>query len=124
MGRAIGAVLAGAVVWAVLWIGGNATLAAALPDVVVAGERLDHVGVLLFLIVYSSALSLLAGFTTAKVRGPSPRTAVWVLAMLQLGLGLFFEISSWDLLPVWYHLIFLALVVPMTVAGGRLGENP
>ena len=121
MGRTIGAVLAGAAVWAVLWIGGNAALAGAMPDVVVVGERLEHVGALVFLIAYSGGLSVLAGFTTAKVRGEGAMRAVWALASLQMALGLFFEITSWSLLPVWYHVVFLALIIPLTVAGGRLG---
>jgi hypothetical protein len=120
MGRTIGAVTAGAAVWAVLWLGGNAGLAAALPEIVVLGQPLTHVGVLLFLIAFGGvALSLLAGFVTAAVKRTDVMGAVWALAALQLALGLFFEISNWSLMPLWYHLVFLACIVPMTVAGGR-----
>ena len=74
----------------------------------------------LTLVAYSVALSLLAGFVTAAVKGGSPMGAVWSLAGLQLALGVFFEVTSWALLPVWYHLVFLALIVPAVVWGGRL----
>jgi len=120
MGRTIGAVIAGAVVWAVLWVGANAALAAALPEIIVPGQAVDHVPLLVGLIVYSVVLSSLAGFTTAVVKGPDPMPAVKALAGLQLALGLFFEISSWSLLPVWYHLVFLALIVPAVLQGGLL----
>jgi hypothetical protein len=45
---------------------------------------------------------------------------VWVLAVLQLGLGVVAEVSYWSLMPVWYHIALLAPVVPATVLGGRL----
>ena len=121
MGRAIGAVVAGAAVWAVLWLGMNAVLPSAIPDVYTMGEPLESVPVLLFLIAYSVGLSLLAGFVTAIVRGGSdPMPAVKALAVLQLILGIVAEVSNWALLPVWYHLVFLALIVPATVYGGML----
>ncbi len=120
MGRAIGAVVAGAAVWAVLWLGMNGVLPSVIPDIYVVGERLEHVPVLLFLIGYSVVLSILAGYVTAAVRGPDPMGAVKALAALQLTLGIVAEAANWDLLPVWYHLVFLALVVPATLYGGRL----
>lgn len=120
MGRTIGAVVAGAVVWAVLWIGGNAGLAAAAPDIVVPGESLTHLPTLVGLVVFGAVLSVLAGYTTAAVKGSAPMGAVRALAALQLALGLFFELTSWELLPVWYHLVFLAMIVPATLWGGHL----
>lgn len=118
MGRTIGAVAAGAVVWAALWLGMNAVLPSVLPDAVVPGQPLEDVAVLIFLIVYSVVLSILAGYTTAAVG--RTMTAVKVLAGLQLVLGVVAEAASWDLLPIWYHLIFLALIVPATLLGGSL----
>ena len=45
---------------------------------------------------------------------------VWVFAMIQLVVGIGFEVSYWEMTPVWYHLVFLALIVPATVWGGIL----
>ncbi|MDX1493196.1 MAG: hypothetical protein R3253_03910 [Longimicrobiales bacterium] len=120
MGRAIGAVLAGAVVWAVLWLGMNAVLPTVIPDLYVPGQRLESPPVLLFLIGYSVVLSILAGYVTAAVRGPDPMPTVRVLAGLQLTFGVVAQAASWALLPVWYHLVFLALIVPATLYGGTL----
>jgi hypothetical protein len=126
MARTIGAVAAGAAVWAVLWITGNMGLAAALPDIIVQGQPVDHVPALAILIGYSVVLSALAGFTTAAVKGREPMGAVKALAALQLLLGVGFEVSAWALLPVWYHVVFLALLVPATLWGGTLkaGSRP
>lgn len=116
-GRILLAVLAGAAVWAALWVGGTQAVASALslaPD-----EPLTRPGVLLGYVLYSVILSVLAGFVSAVVAGIRPIPAVWTLAIIQLAIGVFVEISYWNLMPVWYHLVFLALIVPATVYGGR-----
>lgn len=119
MGRVILAVLAGAALWAVLWNLGTLGAQAALPELQ-PKQPITHTGVLITYVGYSVALSVLAGLVTAWAAGVAPVPAVWTLAILQLGLGLFFEISFWGLTPVWYHLLFLALIVPATVYGGTL----
>jgi hypothetical protein len=48
---------------------------------------------------------------------------VWIFAVIQLVVGIGFEISYWEMTPVWYHLVFLALVVPATVWGGTLRQS-
>ena len=117
MGRTIGAVVAGVVLWGVLWNGGNAGLGAA--GVIEVGAPISAVGVLLGLIAYSAVLSVLAGYTTAAIKGgPDAMGAVKALAGVNLAIGIAVEVMYWSLLPVWYHIVFLALVVPMTMVGG------
>ena len=120
VGRTIIAVLAGAAVWAVLWVGGTQAAAAAFPDLLAARQPVTHTGALIGLIIYSLPLSVLAGYVTAAVAVGDRMRAVWILSVLQLALGVFVETSSWSLTPVWYHLVFLALIVPATVYGGAL----
>lgn len=119
-GRAVLAVLAGTAVWTVLWMTGTMAGQAAFPALLQEGQPITHAGALLGLIVYSVPLSILAGWVTAAVASRNPMPAVWGLAILQLALGIGFQTSAWQLMPVWYHLIFLGLVVPATVYGGRL----
>lgn len=119
-GRTILAVVAGAVVWAVLWVGGTQAAQAAFPSALAVGQPVTDPGALVGLIVYSVLLSALAGYVTAAIATKSPMRAVWTLAILQLALGIGFEASAWNLTPLWYHLVFLALIVPATVYGGRL----
>jgi hypothetical protein len=120
IGRAILAVVAGAAAWAGLWIGGTQAAMAALPDILPKDQPITHLGALLGLILYGLPLSVLAGYVTAMIAGKDAIPVVWVLAVLQLILGIIAETSAWGLTPVWYHLVFLALVVPATVYGGRL----
>lgn len=120
IGRAFLAILAGAVVWAVLWISFTQGAQRALPEILRPEQPITHAGALLAFIAVSAALSVLAGFVTAAAGGKQPMAAVWALAVLQLTLGIIAETSYWSLMPVWYHLVFLALIVPATVYGGAL----
>lgn len=123
MARSILAVIAGAAVWALLWIGGTSGLAALFPDLTRPDERLTHVGIMITLIVYSVLLSVLAGWTTGRLsRADAVRDAT-ILAAIQLVLGIGFQASAWSLFPIWYHVVFLGLIVPATVYGGRLAAR-
>lgn len=119
IGRLILAVLAGTVLWGVLWNLGTLGGQALLPALMAPEQPVTHAGVLVGLIVYSVVLSILAGWVTAALAGARPMPAVWVLAALQLAIGIAVEVAYWRLMPAWYHLIFLVLVVPATVWGGR-----
>jgi len=120
MGRAIAAVVVAEVVWSAFWIGGSLGAQAAFPDVIDPQRPLTHAGALLSYIAYSVAISVLAGYLAAAVKGGDAMRTVWVFAWIQLALGIGFEASAWSMTPVWYHLVFLALLVPATVWGGRL----
>jgi hypothetical protein len=113
-------VLAGAVVWAVLWVGGTKVVQMAVPTALPAGQPVTDTGVLVSLILYSVVLSILAGYVTARIASSDPAPAVRGLAILQLVLGVGIEASAWSLTPVWYHIVFLLLLVPATIYGGRL----
>jgi hypothetical protein len=120
MGRAIGGVLAAFALWTALWLGFTQVMTAVFPDVVDPALPLTHTGALLAYVAYSAVISALAGWVCAAVKGPAPMRTVWVFAGVQLVVGVGFEISYWAMTPVWYHLVFLALIVPATVWGGAL----
>ena len=121
MGRTIGAVVAGVVLWGLLWNALNFGLMGL--GLVMAGEPITSVALLLGLIAYSAALSVLAGWVAAAIKGdPGMMTAVKALAGTNLLIGIVTEVMYWELMPVWYHMVFLLLVAPMTLQGGRLKE--
>jgi TRAP-type C4-dicarboxylate transport system permease small subunit len=43
-----------------------------------------------------------------------------VLGFLLLAFGLLKAVMSWPYVPIWYHVIFTALLIPMTIMGGKL----
>lgn len=118
--RIILAVLAGFVLWGIVWNVFTAGMMAVFPDDLVANEPITGVGYLVVFIAVSAAVSVLAGWATARVGKDRASTAVRALAIVNLVFGIAVEIAYWDLMPAWYHLIFLALVVPATLYGGRL----
>jgi hypothetical protein len=125
VGRAIGAVVAGFLLWSVLWLGFGVAAQALLPDLVQAGQAPTHSAVLLAFVLFSVAISAPSGYVCAAVAGPGSPRAVWALAIVLLVVGIGVEAASWALTPVWYHLVFLALLVPATVWGGarRVGRS-
>lgn len=120
MGRAVAAVIVAEIVWSVLWVGGAGGASAIWPDVIRAGEPLLHTGALLGYIAYSVCISVLSGYVAAAVRGHPAMRTVWTFAFLQLAIGTAVEVGGWGLAPAWYHLTFLALLVPAIVWGGTL----
>ena len=119
MSKIILAVIAGTAVWTMLWFGMNAILRSAslLPADVT--KRIEAATPLLVMLLGSVIFSIVAGYVAAAIGG-SGYTPVLVLCALQLALGIFFQAQAWQLLPLWYHVPFLALIVPATLLGGWL----
>lgn len=117
IGRMALAILAGAAAWALLWNLGTFGAQSAFPSVLAPDQPIEHLGALAGLIAYSVVLSVLAGYITRSI---DTMRSVVILSCIQLTFGIIAETSYWELMPVWYHLVFLALVVPMTLLGGRL----
>jgi hypothetical protein len=123
VGRAIGAVVVAFLLWTVLWLGFAAAMRAALPDLIDPAGAVTHRGVLLGYITYSVVISALAGYVCAAVGGAPAKGTVRVFALVLLVVGIGVEVSAWALTPAWYHLVFLALLMPATMWGGRLRER-
>ena len=123
MGRAILAVVVGYVGWTVLWLGGNAAIRAVWPDAIPAEGPITATWPLLLTLALSVVCSLVAGGSAATLahgrRGP-----VLVMALLLLVTGLGVQASVWTRMPLWFHLPFLILIVPMCLVGGRYGRRP
>jgi len=120
IGRKILAVVAGFALWGILWSLGTTGAQAALPAILAPDQPIEHTGALWGLIAYSVVLSILVGYVAAMI---ASARAVLALAIVNLVAGIIAEVSYWELLPVWYHLIFLLLVVPATIVGGRVGSR-
>ena len=120
MGRSIGAVLAGSAVWSVLWVTTIQAVTALSPSSFTPSGGAANSGVSAMFLALSVVYSILAGYVTATIARGRVWQHVAALGALQLALGLSFELTSWDLSPVWYHLTFLALLIPGNLAGGWL----
>lgn len=116
MMRAILAVILGYGLWTILWLGGNAGLKAAFPDALPEGGPYTAT----LPLVLALALSVFCSLASGALAGALARGApVLVLALFLLATGIGVQTTAWDLMPLWYHLVFLALLVPVTLLGGR-----
>ena len=68
----------------------------------------------------SVVLSLLAGFTTTSMSTHDEMKPLAVLTVVLVVIGILAEIDSWSLIPVWYHIVFILLLTPAIIAGGKL----
>jgi hypothetical protein len=123
MKRGIAAVVTAAVLWTVLWLGFTSLARTLFPGTIDPLQPLTHSGALLSYLAWSVLINALCGYVCAWIRRDDPMKTVWVFAFIQLALGIGFEASYWHMTPVWYHLVFLALLVPTTVIGGRAAAN-
>lgn len=124
MGRGIGGVVAGYALWTVIFLGGAAALRASFPGVHDADGFTVSTGVLLLYLAVSFLASLTAGWVARRVAGRTATStgAGWVLLLgvALLATGIPVQLSGWDRIPLWYNMVFLIALIPLTLVGGRL----
>ena len=135
MVRIILGAIAGFIVWSVVWVGSEKILSAIWPDwygvhqiafeaaVANGGTFSADTTILLMNIVRGSIISVLSGFLAALIAGENRRSPL-ILGILLVAFGLFIVALSWNYIPLWYHIIFTVLLIPMTLIGGKLGNSP
>ena len=133
MVRIVLGVTAGFFAWVIVWVGSEKILSAIWPEGFGAHQRAFEAALkntngdpftadttmLLTHIVLGSIVSVMSGFLAALIAGENKRVPL-VLGFLLLALGLLKAVLSWPYVPLWYHVIFTALLLPMTIMGGKL----
>ena len=116
--RTIAALVSGYILWTALWLGGNLGLrAAGVVPGDVAQPLIDPMP-LFALLVLALVCSLSGGYVAAKVSRSSATGVVVSLGVLLFVTGCFVQSTVWRLMPLWYHVVFLGMVIPVTLAGG------
>jgi len=124
-------VIAGFFSWLIVWFGSEKILSTIWPEGFGAHQRAFEAAVknggpftaatslLLTHIVLGSIVSVMSGFLAALIAGGNTRAPL-ALGFLLLALGVVKVVMSWSYVPVWYQVIFTALLIPMTIMGGKL----
>ena len=124
-------VVAGFFAWVIVWVGSEKILSAIWPEGFGAHQRAFEAAIkdggqftadtrlLLMHIVLGSIVSVMSGFLAALIAGENIRAPL-VLGFLLVALGLLKVVLSWGFVPIWHHVIFTALLIPMTIMGGKL----
>jgi hypothetical protein len=131
MVRIVLGVIAGFFAWSIVWVGSEKILSAIWPEwygahqlafeaaVANGGQFTADTTILLMNIVRGSMVSVMSGFLAALIAGENKRAPL-VLGFLLVVFGLLVVVLSWPYVPIWYHVIFTALLIPMTIMGGKL----
>jgi hypothetical protein len=120
MAKTILGVVAGLVVWVIIVIVAGMIMRGAWPEYArVAGAMTFTLPMMFARLVIGGLATLAAGLVTALVARRS------MLAKLMPGVLLLVafipqHVMLWDKFPVWYHLTFLASLVPLTYLGGKI----
>jgi hypothetical protein len=129
--RIVLGVIVGFFSWAIAWFGGEKILSVISPEGFGAHQRAFQAAIenggqftanttmLLVHIVLGSIVSVIAGFLAALIAGGNKRAPL-ILGFLLLAVGLLKVVMSWPYAPIWYHIVFTALLIPMTIIGGKL----
>ena len=131
MVRIILAVIGGFLAWSILWVGTDQVLISMFPDWYGAHQlgfekaftnktAFEASTTILGLhLVREVLISLADGYLTALIAGENRRSTL-ILGVLLLLFGIGVQAMAWNDIPVWYHFLFLFLLVPLTVMGGKL----
>lgn len=130
MVRIILGVIVGFIAWLILWVGSEQVLSMASPNwlgahqtaferATINREPFTPDSTILFLnLVRLSIVSILSGFLAAIIAGENKRSTI-ILGILLFAFGGYVTFVTWSLLPIWYHILLLALLIPMTILGGK-----
>ena len=128
-------VIAGFVAWSILWVGSDQVLMVSAPtwygahllDMELARANQEpftaDTTILLFNLVRGVIVTILSGFLAAFIANENRRTPL-ILGVLLVLVGIAFEAMYWNQIPIWYHLIFLGMLIPVSILGGKLKQVP
>ncbi len=130
MGRIVLGVVGGFFAWIIVWFGSEKGLSAIWPAFGVhqkafeeaiknGGQFTAETPMLLTHIVVGSILAVMAGSLAAFVAGENSRAPLFA-GILLLAMGIAKAVMSWQYVPIWYHIIFTAMLLPMAIIGGKL----
>jgi hypothetical protein len=123
-------VMAGFIAWLIVWVGSEKVLSAIWPafgvhqqafeDAIKNGGPFNAETTMLIMhIVLGSIVSLIAGCLAALIAGENARAPLFVGILLMV-LGILKAVMSWQYVPIWYHVIFTAILLPLAIIGGKL----
>ena len=128
--RIVLGVIAGFIGWLIVWVGVEKILSAIWPAFGVhqkafeeaiknGGQFTADATMLITHIVVGSILAVMAGSVAALIAGENSRAPL-IVGCLLLALGIMKAVMSWQYVPIWYHIIFTAILLPMAIVGGKL----
>ncbi len=125
--------IAGFIAWNVVWLGSEKLLSAIWPDwygahqiafenaVINGGDFSPDTTILIMNIVRGSLIAVMSGYLAALIARENRRSPL-ILAVLLGGFAVLIMAMSKSYIPLWYPIIFTALLIPTTLWGGKLKQ--
>jgi hypothetical protein len=128
--RIVLAVIAGFISWLIVWMAVEKIISALWPAFGVhqrafedaiknGGQFTGETPMLLTHIVLGSILAAMAGCLAAFIAGDNSRAPLYV-GILLLIMAIAKAAMSWQYVPIWYHIVFTAVLPPRAILGGKL----
>ena len=120
--RSVVSVAAGFFAVMVLGAAADVVLGHVSPDAFDAQGHARVESTLFIKLAYETLFALLAGYLTARIAVRKPFTHVLVMAGIVLAGRAFIAVATWDVVPLWFNLGVLVLIVPAALLGAKLSE--
>jgi hypothetical protein len=129
--RIILAVIVGFVAWSIMWVGSERVLSIASPHWFGANQiafekatlnkeaYTPDTTILVLNVVRGTIVTIITGFLAALIARENRRSTL-ILGILLVAFGLVVVVMTWHIIPLWYHVVFTLMLIPMTIVGGRL----
>ena len=116
-------IIVGFFVWSSLWVGFDALLRAVLTSYDESVKAMTFSSLMLILLlVLSAVVSIISGFVAALIARENAKSPL-ILGILLLVVGVIVQLGVSDKIPLWYHLTFWILLIPMAILGGKLKKS-
>ena len=124
MARGIAGVVVGLVAWILVATVLNLLLRIAWPGYADAESPMTFtLAMLAARLLLGAISSICAGLVLAWIAKRAGRAAV-VLGVVLTAMFIPVHYRLWDRFPIWYHLVFLASLMPLALLGARLMRQP
>ena len=120
--RSVVSIAAGFFAVMVLGAAADVVLGQVSPDAFDAQGHARAESTLFIKLAYETLFALIAGYLTARVAVRKPFTHVLVMAGIVLAGRAFIALATWDVVPLWFNLGVLVLIVPVALLGAKLSE--
>lgn len=120
MGRTIAGILLAMAAWMVIALGAGAVMRQLWTAYAAAAATMAFTGPMLGARLALGALATGAAGAVAARVAPRSRWVAWSTGVALLVLFVPQHVTLWAVFPVWYHVLFLASLVPLCGLGGRL----
>jgi hypothetical protein len=121
--RNITSIIVGYIIWTAIFLGGAAAVRAINPGVHDEVGMTRDTPTLAIYLAISVVASVVAGYCVARIAEKSKMRCVFLLVVSLLATGVPVQPNAWGKLPVWYNVIFLALLIPLPLAGGMMAMS-